>query len=199
MSFWLFVVLLVNFGISWFNARSVARSWADSEVIGGWPRFVVWCAAVMSAAGFTWCYLSVLAIGAGATGFLAPKYVGLTLELGYLIIILPVLGSGLGIWMDSLTTAWRRRDCLSIGVAAWNRYAQIHNTYEAVNILPGVFSDLGKRLYGDDDDASGKAKMLVFMLVVVALCGGILTTAAIIRSSGREYSRQVLNDLRSAS
>ena len=36
------ILLVLNFGISWFNAYSVGRSWADSKAIGGWPRFMDW-------------------------------------------------------------------------------------------------------------------------------------------------------------
>jgi len=96
-SFWVFVLLIVNFGISWFNAYSVGRSWADSKAVGGWPRFIIWCAAVMSACGFTWCYLIVLTFMAGAAGYLSPRYMQLALEIGYVIIIFPILGSGFGI------------------------------------------------------------------------------------------------------
>ena len=200
MSLGLFLMLLLNFCISWFNAWSVARSWADSKVIGGWTRFVTWCGAIMSAAGFTWCYTTIVALTAGATGYLGPKYVQAVLELGYVVMILPLLGSGLGIWIDSMTTACRRRDLLSVGGAAWNSYAQIHNTYQAATVLPGVFKHL-TRVFGegdgDRDSASGRALMLVLVLVLFALCGGVLTTMAIIRSVGRDYSREVIKDITS--
>ncbi len=195
----LFGLLLLNFGISWFNAYSVGRSWADSKAIGGWPRFVTWCAAVMSVAGFTWCYLIVLAMIAGATGLLAPQYVQAALEVGYVIIILPVLGSGLGIWIDSLTTALRRRHAVSIGIASWNTFAQVHNTYEAVSALPGIFEHLGDVFEGDDsDDVKGKALLLVLLLVLLALCGGVFTTVAIVRTTARKYAHGVLGEMETA-
>lgn len=189
----LILLLFLNFSISWFNAWSVGRSWADSKAVGGWPRFVIWCAVIMSAAGFTWCYLIILAFGAGAAGLLEYQYVQAALELGYVIIILPVLGSGLGIWMDSLTTAWRRRDAMSIGVAAWNTFAQAHNTYEAARMLPGIFKHLGEVFKGgDSDSAKGKALLLVVLLVILALCGGVFTTVAIVRSTARKYAHNTL-------
>lgn len=190
--FWIFLLFLVNFGISWFNAYSVGRSWADSKVVGGWPRFMTWCGAVMSACGFTWCYLIVLAMVAGTSGLLPPHYVKAMLELGYVIIIFPILGSGLAITIDSITTAYRDRRAGNIGVAAWNTFAQVHNTYEAVSGLPGIFGDLTKTLSeGDDDDTSGKLVILVFLLVLVALSAGALTTAAIIRRTARNYAQNL--------
>ncbi|MBI2035338.1 MAG: hypothetical protein HYT12_01500 [Candidatus Liptonbacteria bacterium] len=195
----LFGLLLLNFGISWFNAYSVGRSWADSKAIGGWPRFITWCAAIMSAAGFTWCYLIVLAMIAGATGLLAPQYVQAALEVSYVIIILPVLGSGFGIWIDSFTTAWRRRDAVSIGIAGWNTFAQVHNTYEAVSALPDIFKHLGDIFEGGgNDDAKGKALLLVLLLVLLALCGGVFTTVAIVRTTARKYAHGVLGKMGSA-
>ncbi len=184
------ILLFVNLGISWFNAWSVGRSWADSKAIGGWPRIVTWCAAVMSACGFTYVYLTVLALGAGAFHLLPPQYVRAALELGYVMIILPLIGSGLGITIDSITTAWRRRDMMSIGVAGFNTFAQVHNVYAAATTLPSVLGDLGKTFNTDDED-SGPATYLVILLVAFALGGGILTTSAIIRATARKYAQTV--------
>jgi hypothetical protein len=186
------ILLVLNFGISWFNARSVGRSWADSRAIGGWPRFMVWCGAVMSASGFTWCYLGGLCLIATAMGFLPMRYVQVALELGYVVIILPVLGSGIAIWMDSVTTAWRRRDAASIGVAGWNTYATAHDACEAATTLPGIFKDLGSGFSEGDDDAEGKLLYFAVLIVVLALCGGIFTTMAIVRSTARKYARGVM-------
>jgi len=186
------ILLVLNFGISWFNAHSVGRSWADSKAIGGWPRFTIWCGAVMSASGFTWCYLGVLCLIATATGLLPMRYVQIALELGYVLIILPVLGSGIAIWMDSVTTAWRRRDAASIGVAGWNTYAMAHDTCEAATTLPGIFKNLGSVFSEADDDAEGKLIYLAVLIVVLALCGGIFTTMAVVRSTARKYARDVM-------
>lgn len=146
----------------------------------------------MSTCGFTWCYLILLALLAGATGYLTPQYVQAALELGYVVIILPVLGSGFAIWMDSLTTAWRKRSLGNIGVAGWNTFAQIHNTYEAASTLPGVFKDLGKVFEDSDgDDAKGKMILLAILLAIIAICGGVFATIAIVRSTARKYATVV--------
>ncbi len=147
----------------------------------------------------------VLAMIAGATGLLAPQYVKVALEVGYVIIILPVLGSGIGIWIDSLTTAWRQRDAVSIGIAGWNTFAQAHNTYDAVSTLPGIFEHLGDVFDGgdsdddggDSDDVQGKALSLVLLLVLLALCGGVFTTVAIVRTTARKYAHDVLSEMES--
>ena len=189
------LLVALNFTISWLNAWSVGRSWADSKAIGGWTRTLVWCGGTMSACGFTWCYFVIVAMVAAATGFLPVKCVELSLELGYVVIILPVLGSGLAIWLDSVTTACRKRDAASIGVAGWNTSAMAHNTNEAATTLPDVFKRIRDTLSGgDDDDAEGKLVLVAILLVVIALCGGVLTTTAIVRSTARKYATGVIAD-----
>lgn len=189
------LLLALNFSVSWFNAWSISRSWADSKAIGGWPRTLAWCGGTMSTCGFTWCYLVIVTVAAVATGFLPVKYVELSLAVGYVVIILPVLGSGLGIWLDSMTTAWRKRDAVSTSVASWNTFAMAHDTWGAATTLPDSFKRIGDTLSGDnDDDAEGKLVVVAIALVVLVMCGGVLTTLVILRSTARKYSRGVIAD-----
>ena len=58
------LVWLLNFGISLWNAYAVGKSWVEARAAGGWPRIMCWSGAVMSASGFTWCYLIFLALTA---------------------------------------------------------------------------------------------------------------------------------------
>jgi hypothetical protein len=184
------ILLFVNLGISWFNAWSVGRTWADTKAMGGWARLLAWCGAAMSACGFTYVYLTILSMLAVSFHVLPPQYARAALELGYVMIILPLLGSGLGITINSIATAWRRRDLMSIGMAGYNTYAQIYNTYAAATTLPGVLSDLNRTFNSDDED-SGPATYLVILLVAFAIGGGILTTSAIIRATARKYAQTV--------
>ena len=161
-------LLILNIAISFFNAYSVGRSWADTKAIGGWQRFMAWCGATMSASGFTWCYTII-------------------------IFIIAILGSGLAIWLDSVTTAYRTRRVSDMAVAGWNTFAQVHNTYEAFSGLGDIFKDIGKVFGGDSDsdDKDGAMAMLALLLVLLALSGGVLTTAYIIRWSARSYAREI--------
>jgi hypothetical protein len=186
-------LLILNIAISFFNAYSVGRSWADTKAIGGWQRFMAWCGATMSASGFTWCYTIIIFIIAGSAGWLSPKFVRGGMELGYVIVIFPILGSGLAIWLDSVTTAYRTRRVSDMAVAGWNTFAQVHNTYEAFSGLGDIFKDIGKVFGGDSDsdDKDGAMAMLALLLVLLALSGGVLTTAYIIRWSARSYAREI--------
>jgi hypothetical protein len=168
-------LLLWNFGISWLNCWFVGKTWAESKAVGGWTRLVTWSAAVMGACGFVWCNLLVIGYAASThVGILPHKYqltdpyLELLWEMGYAIVIFPILGSGLAIWADSLKQAYKNRDMLSVGVAGYNTFAMAHNAYEAAEFLPTVFEKIGNSL----EDSDNKAAMLV-IYTVLALSVGI--------------------------
>jgi len=70
--------------------------WVETKEMGGWSRFMTWMGAIMSASGFTWCYLVILLFGGyyAQFSFLKPNqapYIGVEalkagFALGYLII-----------------------------------------------------------------------------------------------------------------
>jgi hypothetical protein len=190
MSILIIFLLAWNFGISWLNCWYVGKVWAESKVIGGWMQFVTICAAIMGACGFIWCNLLVI-------GYLASTHVGLLplkyqltdtyLELlwniGYVLIIFPILGSGMGIWADSVKQAYKRRDGMSIGVAGYNTFAQVYNTYEAAKFLPSIFKAIGKTL---DSTKSGQGKLMlltVYTCLTLSIGGGLGLAYYIIHST----------------
>jgi hypothetical protein len=185
----LVLLWLLNFGISAWNAYAVGRAWVETKVAGGWPRFMAWMGAIMSASGFTWCYLILLVLGGHAMGWLDDEATAVAFQLGYLLLIPGILFSGLMIMLDSWRRAFRNGGFLNYGVAAWNTYAQIHNTMSAVrSIGPAFRSVLGFFTGGDrerrssrDGDARGLIVLLVIFLVALALLAGVLTTTIIIR------------------
>lgn len=183
---------MLNFGISWFNAWSVGKSWIETKQVGGWPRFMAWCGATMSACGFTWVYVTILGLIAQSTGKLPPQYVNAMFSLGYLTIILPILGSGLAITAQSWAYFWRERNFGSGAAAGWNTFAQIYNMYEAVHIIPEAIKSLGGVLKDDDsEDGKGQLLAIAVMLVVAAVSGGVLTTTAIIRKTAKNHADDV--------
>lgn len=184
---------LLTFGISWWNARQCGLYWADGKAMGGLPRFLLWCGAIMAACGFTQCYAILLLPAAYAGQFLfieqnaAPLITVQDLEAGfalvYLIILPFVLGSGLFIWLTSLYVAWKERSLLSGGIAAWNTFAQIHNTMQAIRGAPEAFGKVAEFVGGafrGGGDGRAKAVFAIALVVVVAISLGIITTVAII-------------------
>lgn len=190
----LFLILCLNFFISWANCQAVGRGWAESKALGGWQRVVMWSAAIMAACGFSYCYLMPAALIAAQFKWLPLAYAKGAMELGYLFIIFPIIGSGLAIWVDSLMAFYRERNFGSGAVAAYNTYAQIHNVYSAIETVPAAFSDVSKLMSSDDSDNTSLALMV--LLVAVTLGAGILTASYFIRSSARNYSQAVMQSLK---
>jgi hypothetical protein len=198
MSALVFLLLIFNFAVSWFNAWSVGRSWNETKAVGGISRFMAWCGAIMSASGFTWCYLVILTLINSVLPHkyaLPQKYADAVMALGYLAIILPVIGSGIAITIQSWAYFWRERTFKNGAVAGYNTFADIYNIYEAIDAIPDALSIVGKAFGGssssDDDDDSGSGKLVLIVIVLVILCliGGILTTTVIIRCTARNEAQ----------
>jgi hypothetical protein len=180
------LVWVLNFAISVWNASAVGKIWVEARLAGGWHRFMCWVGAVMSACGFTWCYLTFLALTAHHFQWLSDEQVQAALNLGYLLLLPFLLFGGYAITFDSWAQAFRRGGFLNYGAAAWNTYASIHNTYSAWRNMGGAFASFGNFFGGGrrgdkERDGDGGGIVLVLLLVAFALLGGVLTTATIIR------------------
>jgi len=177
------LVWLLNFAISAWNAYAVGKAWVEARAAGGWPRLLAWSGAVMSASGFTWCYLILLALAGYHFELIDQAQLVVALNLGYVVLVPGILLSGLMITLDSWARAFRQGGFLNYGVAVYNTFAQVHNTYSAITNFGEAFGSVrdffGK---GDSDrDRDGKpAWLLVVLLVVLALAAGVLTTTFII-------------------
>jgi len=178
----LIFIFILNLAISAWNAFACGKAWAETKSAGGWQHFMNWMGAIMSATGFSWCYLIALVFGAHSLGFLNEKYMVFSFEVGYVLLVPGLLFSGLMITIDSWAVAYRNGGVLNYGVAAYNTFAQVHNTMSAIEgfgpAIKGIFEVLGPKAESDDDDAPNV--FIAFMLVVIALGAGALTTAAII-------------------
>ena len=174
------LIWIINFAISGYNAVSVGVAWKNKEYISGWMNLVLWSAVVMSAAGFTWCYTIFIALIAGSLGYLTPEQVTGALYLGYIIVIFPILTSGLVIWVHSLIEAYKRRDALSIGVAGWNTFANVWNWYHAFRDIPKVLSGIGE-LFKGGGNSKDKGAMIMVVLVIVAALMGVITTYSLVK------------------
>ncbi len=175
-------VWLLNFGISIWNAYAVGKSWVEARAAGGWPRIMCWSGAIMSASGFTWCYLIVLALTAYHFEVISEEQLAVGLNLGYVLLIPGILLSGLVITLDSWARAFRRGGFLNYGVAVYNTYAQVHNTYSAITTFGNAFrsvSDFFGKSRRNRDRNSGV--IVIVLLVALALAAGILTTTFIVR------------------
>lgn len=185
--------LVLNFGISFWNAYACGVYLTESKIVGGWTRFIVLCGLVMSVCGFTWVYLTILTMVAVAAEFLTMEWGLVMFKLGYLIIILPILGSGLGIWAHSLAEAYRRRSFGSVAVAGWNTYAQFHNTWQAARHAPGFLEDVLKAFApkGGRSSKDSAMALLVIIFVILAVAGGFITAMSIARWADRRVALDI--------
>jgi hypothetical protein len=178
------LVWVLNFGISVWNAYAVGKVWVEARHENGWHRFMCWMGAIMSAAGFTWCYLSFLVLTANYFQWITEEQAIVALNLGYILLLPFLLFAGYAITLDSWAQAYRHGGFLRYGAAAWNTYASIHNTYSAWRNVGGAFTSLGNffgsRSRGRDRDGVSPI-IIVLLLVALALLGGVITTAVIIR------------------
>ncbi|MDO8470851.1 MAG: hypothetical protein Q7S63_02630, partial [bacterium] len=169
---------IVNLVISIFNAIAVGNAWVETKHAGGFPRFLNWMGALMAASGFTWCYFVVIAIIAGTFGWFNEKDMEVFFSLGYLLIIPGVIFSGFMILIDSWARAYRERTIANVGVAGYNTFAQLYNTYNAISGIPEAWeSVLG---FFGDSDTDTKKLFLIVLLVMVAFGAGIITTWMIV-------------------
>lgn len=179
-------IWLLNFAISWWNGYAVGKCWAEAKAVGGWMRFMTWMGALMSAAGFTWCYLILeAALGAG-TGLLNASAVTFMLSLGYVILVPVILFAGYAITFDSWARAIREGGILNYGVAAYNTYATYHNTVSAISGMGEALGAVGKGLgeiASGDDEGKGIPIVIGIVLAIIAFGLGILTTVLIIKKS----------------
>jgi hypothetical protein len=188
-SIWLYVILALNFGISWWNARTCGRAWEESKAVGGTIRVLVWCDAIQSAIGFSSVFLFPMIFLAHAffPDYFTDDYLNGALSLWYITIIFPALGSGLIITIESWIAAYRNHSLANLGGAAYNTFAQGYNTMNAIRSLGPAFQSVAKMFASvakGRGDAKGKAAilgvMIAVLVVALALSAGAILTAVLI-------------------
>ncbi len=188
----LLLIWVLNLVISAFNAWGCGKTWNESKANGGLPHFMNWMGAIMSASGFTWCYMVIAAyIGSAVplrevdghrVPLLTSHMVDVFCNLGYLMIIFPIIGAGIAITVHSWGVFWRRRTFGNGAIAGYNTFADAYNIYNAVRYVPGASRSVGNFFSGKDSDSDSDSQGIVLALVLICLAGGILTTWAIIKS-----------------
>jgi hypothetical protein len=184
------LLLALNFGISWWNAYVAGQSWIAARSEGGWARVVIWSAAVQSACGFTLVFAVLMAFGLTTAHVLPAKAMGAVMDMAYLLIILPILGSGLIITAQSWISAFRRRSFGGGLLASYNTFAMASDAYNAFSGIPEAFRGLQNLVGSEDDDPKGMVFAIVVGLVVASLFLGVLLTRGIIfHYAGRDSRR----------
>lgn len=191
----LFLVLIINFGISWANAKNVGRYWSESKVVGGSFRIYIIVGYVMAIAGFTMVYGYVLLL-------IMPLFLQvmnveqetilmfeqLASDLIYLFCVITVVPTGFYIWIRSMKNFWKRRTWGNGLTAGWNSFAQIHNTVSAARNAPSAMRRVVDTLFGGKSKRNDSTIIIVCAIFVIflAIFGGYFTASAIMKKADRE-------------
>jgi len=198
--FFLYILLLgLNFFISWSNASCVGRYWSESKEVGGSFRRHIVCGYIMAVAGFTMVYGCILLLIAPyimqATGKFDAEVIAdfesLAGDILYLLVAVPIVLSGIRIWLASLKAAFEKKTFSYIATAGWNSYAQIHDTISLARNAPSAFGRIVEAFSGGKKSRSKKGSEYIILLavfvVILAIVGGYLTADAIMRKADQEY------------
>ncbi|RKE35276.1 hypothetical protein B0G76_1337 [Paraburkholderia sp. BL23I1N1] len=177
----LLFILALNFAVSWFNCYSIGGIWTESKALGGFPRLLAWCGAIQAAIGFSSVFGFLMGYALHVTGHLPPQVATGAMSLWYLLVIVPLLGTGLIITIQSWIAAFRERSLLNMGTAAYNTFAQLHNMYGAIDGIADAMSGVGRLFDGDSEDSGGALALFAIALAVAALASGIVLTVILIR------------------
>lgn len=199
MSIWFILLLVLNFAISWWNARSVGAIWSESKEIGGHIRMLTISGYVMAIAGFTMVYGCILLL---ATIGLYPAIpylyenielfdlIQLSSDLLYVLVAFAVIPSGVIIWLHSAISFWKQRTVSSGLVAGYNTFAMARNIINVSREMPGAFSRIAKVCFGGKGKKKGNEVLVMaaLFIVIMAALGGWMTASAIMKKADREYS-----------
>lgn len=184
---WLLVICAINGGISYWNARVVGQCWNDRPAMGLLMRLVLYSAAVQSAIGFSSVLLVGLVFLSGT--LLDPVDHALLVKhmmnFWYVLVIIPVLTTGLVITIHSWVVLLRERSWMNLAITSWNTFAQIKNMYDAAHTLGPALDGVGDLVSSalSGGDGNSKVARLAIVLVILSLIGGVLITAMIIKAN----------------
>ena len=192
----LFLLLALNFAISWSNASYVGRYWSESKQVGGSFRVYMVTGYIMAIAGFTMVYGYILLL---ISPYILPllnvsqetiiAIQTLSADLIYLFCVATIIPTGFYIWIRSLKTFFEEKT-LSAGLTAgWNTFAQIHNVVNAAREVPNSLSRIADALLGKGKKKNDKTIIvaLAILILAVAIFGGYFTASYIMKKADREY------------
>jgi hypothetical protein len=169
MNIFFFLLLALNFGISWWNATSVGRIWSESKQEGGSMRILAVAGYIMAIAGFTMVYGCILLILTIALYPSIPflnenmelaSLITLTSDLLYVLIATAVIPTGIIIGLQSILHFWRQKTIANALVAGWNTFANIRNITRASRELPNALGRIAKTLFGGKSKREGNTVLI---------------------------------------
>lgn len=195
--FWVILLLIFNFFISWSNAKYCGMYWSESKAAGGSFRAYVIVGYLMAIAGFTMVYAYILMM---ALPFILPLFMQissedlmaieqLTADMLYVLLVLAIVPSGFFIWFKSVANFWEHKTLTNGLVAGYNTFVQYRNTATAFREVPNALGRISSALFGGKGKkkAEGYIVLLAILVIIVALLSGYFTASAIMKKADREY------------
>lgn len=180
------LMLLVNVGIAFWNARVAGCCWRAAKEIGGFFRIIIWCAVIQSAVGFSLLYVAIVCAVCATFQVLPPVAIEWLVGLVYIFLYVAAVGSGLLITIYSWWQLIKYRSFGDAVSAGWNTYAAISNLSAGLDGLNWALDSVGdlfdRLLDGDDSDDDSVSLfiiLLVIALAILVLAGGVLTAFGI--------------------
>jgi hypothetical protein len=163
----LLLFLAINTVIATWNAYVVGRMWPLAQGFGA--SLLCWCGLIQSVVGYSSAILLGILFGVLHFEVLDMEYAKYVVDLWYLVIIFPAIGSGICIWLHSVQAMVRNPGFGSFLTAGWNSYAMYHNVSGAIAHVPEAASGVGElfKALGETKGSGGKDGALVILVIVI--------------------------------
>jgi len=109
---------------------------------------MAWMGYLMASVGFSWNILVLTGTVLKALGTVTSDQANLLFQIGYVVLVPGFLFSGYAIMFQSWANAYRNHSVPNMGVAAYNTFANIHNTFNAIDNFPKAFGSISSAFKG---------------------------------------------------
>jgi len=169
MSILVFLIIIINTLISAYNAYSCGRIWS---VCQGFMKIAAVAGLIVSVAGFIQTWVLLIGFITEYFGWLKPDALNALFSMTYVLIVLPVIGSGIILTIQSWIAAVRTRNVGSGAGAVWNTGATAYDIYQAMETLPNAFNSVINFFSSEDEDSGSKASVALIFTVAVMMSLG---------------------------
>ena len=168
----------LNLGLSIWNSYVTGKVWVEAKHAGGVRRFMAWMGYIMASVGFSWDIFVIVGILLRSSGKITRDQEELFFQAGYVVLVPGFLFSGYAIMFQSWANAYRHHSVVNMGVAAYNTYANIHNTFNAIDNFPKAFESVFKSF--TRGSGKGKASGLILFAAILCVLSGFIIAALIV-------------------
>lgn len=162
-------MFIVNPLIAFYNAKVIGSVWQYSTNFNWWDKTLCISGLVQSVIGFSMPVLGVI-VGAGYYfHFLNNLQLTLSIDLFWISIIIPLVGTSIIITIQSIKDAIASRSFLDGAIAVWNISATIENIIDLFSNFGSIIGSITSIMDGDSTDDSGAALGFAGFLVVVGI------------------------------